>query len=167
MCDEEFTPKSLIAENKRRNCCRVRNHIKVILSDQSYELEFVLEFFSINLMNQSSYQNNTLRCKSTKTLMSPRYSNVTANIRGYGYTISVTQFQIHLFDSQGVPQNIYRRVKTRACANPYAQALKSRNPQVDHNNIHQVTQLDSPMSLQISSCKTHIKCSQILKDSIR
>src|SRR3990172_13165012 len=43
----------------------------------------------------------------------------------------------------------------------------SRNPQVDHNNMHQVTQLHIPMSLQISSCKTHIKCSQIIKDSIR
>ena len=43
----------------------------------------------------------------------------------------------------------------------------SRNPQVDHNNMHQVNQLDIPMSLQISSCKTHIKCSQIIKDSIR
>ena len=29
------TPKSLIAENKRRDYCRVRNHLKVILSDRS------------------------------------------------------------------------------------------------------------------------------------
>ena len=46
---------------------------------------------------QSSYQNNTLRYKSTKTLMSPRYSNVTSSIRGYDYTICITQSQIHLF----------------------------------------------------------------------
>ena len=43
--------------------------------------------------------------------MSPRYPNVTMNIRGFDYTISITQFQIYLFDSQGVPQSIYRKVK--------------------------------------------------------
>ena len=36
------TPKSLIAENKQRDYGRVRNHLKVILSDQSIQ-EFVLE----------------------------------------------------------------------------------------------------------------------------
>ena len=31
------TPKSLIAENKRRDYWRVRNHLKVMLSDQSIQ----------------------------------------------------------------------------------------------------------------------------------
>ncbi|XBI06296.1 hypothetical protein VPH35_134331 [Triticum aestivum] len=39
---QRVTPKSLIAENKRRDCCRVRNHLKVILSDRSIQ-EFILE----------------------------------------------------------------------------------------------------------------------------
>ena len=39
---QRVTPKALIAENKRRDYGRVRNHLKVILSDQSIQ-EFVLE----------------------------------------------------------------------------------------------------------------------------
>src|SRR5918994_4201927 len=88
---QRVTPKSLIAENKRRDYCRVRNHLKVILSDRSIQ-EFVLD--------------NTLRHKSTKTLMSPRYSNVTSSIRGYDYTICITQSQIHLFNQHIEPQRV-------------------------------------------------------------
>ena len=63
-------------------------------------------FFPINPLSysykcheqpQSSYQNKTLRHKSTKTLMQPRYSNVTSSIHWYDYTICITQSQIHLF----------------------------------------------------------------------
>ena len=118
---------------------------------------------------QSLYQNNTLRQKSTKTLMSPRYSIVTSSNRGHDYMICITQSQIHLFNQhkvlQRVPQSCYRRVKTKMCANPYAQ-VHGRNPQVGHPNIHQEAH-DIPLSPQISTCKTYIKCSQILKDSIR
>ena len=39
---QRVTPKPLIAENKRRDYGRVRNHLKVILSDQSIQ-EFILE----------------------------------------------------------------------------------------------------------------------------
>ena len=95
---------------------------------------------------QSSYQNNTLRYKSTKTLMSPRYSNVTSSIRGYDYMICITQSQIHLFNQhiepQRVPQSFYRRITTKTCANPYAQ-VHGWNPQVDHQNIHQVNHVIS------------------------
>ena len=105
---------------------------------------------------QSSYQNNTLRHKSTKTLMSPRYSNVTSSIRGYDYTICITQSQIHLFNQhkelQRVPQSFYQRVKTKMCANPYAQ-VHGRNPQVDHQNIHQVDHVNIPLSPQISTAR--------------
>ena len=40
------TPKTLIAENKRRDYGRVRNHLKVILSARSIQesvVEFILE----------------------------------------------------------------------------------------------------------------------------
>ena len=84
--------------------------------------------------------------------MSPRYSNVTSSIRGYDYTICITQSQIHLFNQhiepQRVPQSFYRSVKTKTCANPYAQ-VHGRNPQVDHQNIHQVAR-DIPLSPQIN-----------------
>ena len=39
---QRVTPKPLIAENKGKDYGRVRNHLKVILSDQSIK-EFVLE----------------------------------------------------------------------------------------------------------------------------
>ena len=55
---QRVTPKSLIAENKRRDYCRVRNHLKVILSDRSIglfqsvsqtTLEFVLKYLKIHI----------------------------------------------------------------------------------------------------------------------
>ena len=112
-------------------------------------------FFPFNL-SQSSYQNNTLRHKSIKTLMSPRYSNVTSSIHGYDYMICITQSQNHLFNQhiepQRVPQSFYRRVKTKTCANPYAQ-VHGRNPQVDHQNIHQVNQQNNPLSPRLSHAR--------------
>ena len=39
---QRVTPKTLIAEKEQRDYGRVRNHLKVILSDQSIQ-EFVLE----------------------------------------------------------------------------------------------------------------------------
>ena len=39
---QRVTPKSLIAENKRRDYVRVQNHLKVILSDRSIQ-EFVVK----------------------------------------------------------------------------------------------------------------------------
>ena len=33
---QRVTRKSRIADNKQRDYCRVRNHLKVILSDRSY-----------------------------------------------------------------------------------------------------------------------------------
>ena len=38
---KRVTPKSLIAENKQRDYCRVRNHLKVILSDRSIQESIV------------------------------------------------------------------------------------------------------------------------------
>ena len=113
-------------------------------------------FFRINLF-KSSYQNNTLRHKSTKTLMSPRYSNVTSSIRGHDYTICITQSQIHLFNQhkvlQRVPQSFYRRVKTKTCANLMHKFTRSLNPQVDHQNIHQVDHVNIPLSPRVSHAR--------------
>ena len=44
---QRVTPKSLIAENKRRDYCRVRNHLKVILSDRSIQESVVKEHEAI------------------------------------------------------------------------------------------------------------------------
>ena len=49
---QRVTPKSLIAENKRRDYCRVRNHLKVILSDRSIK-DFVLESHLKAQINQN------------------------------------------------------------------------------------------------------------------
>ena len=38
---QRVTPKSLIAENKRSDYGRVRNHLKVILSDRSIQESIV------------------------------------------------------------------------------------------------------------------------------
>ena len=49
---QRVTPKSLIAENKRRDYGRVRNHLKVILSDR-YIQEFVVKYHEAILSVQS------------------------------------------------------------------------------------------------------------------
>ena len=89
--------------------------------------------------------------------MSPRYSNVTSSIRGYDYTICITQSQIHLFNQhkvlQRVPQRFYWRVKAKTCANPMHKFTRSLNPQVDHQNIHQVDHVNIPLSPQISTAR--------------
>ena len=44
------------------------------------------------------------------------------------------------------------------------------NPRVDHQNIHQVTQYNTPLSPWVSTCKTYINCSQtecIQSDTMR
>ena len=49
---QRVTPKSLIAENKRRDYGRVRNHLKVILSDRSIQ-ESVVKYYEAILSIQS------------------------------------------------------------------------------------------------------------------
>ena len=87
--------------------------------------------------------------------MSPRYSIVTSSIRGHDYMICITQSQIHLFNQhkvlQRVPQSFYRRVKN-VCQPLCIGSQVSRNPQVDHQNIHQVAH-DIPLSPQISTTR--------------
>src|SRR5918994_1099274 len=100
--------------------------------------------------------------------MSPRYSNVTSSIDGYDYTICITQSQIHLFNQhkklQRVPQVSTEESRRKRVPTPMHKFTRSLNPQVDHQNINQVDHVNIPLSPQISTCKTYIKCSQILKD---
>ena len=44
---QRVTPKPLIAENKRRDYGRVRNHLKVILSDRSIQESVVKQHEAI------------------------------------------------------------------------------------------------------------------------
>ena len=44
---QRVTPKSLIVENKRRDYGRVRNHLKVILSDRSIQESVVKQHEAI------------------------------------------------------------------------------------------------------------------------
>ena len=76
--------------------------------------------------------------------MSLRYSNVTTSIRGYDYTICVTQSQIHLFNQdkgpQRVPQDSYHKNKDE--------------------NVHQPLCIDYPnvtSGIRELSAKTYIK----------
>ena len=48
---QRVTPKSLIVENKRRDYCRVRSHLKVILSDRSIQ-ESVVKYLGQNITNE-------------------------------------------------------------------------------------------------------------------
>ena len=89
--------------------------------------------------------------------MSPRYSNVTSSIGGYDYTICITQSQIHLFNQhiepQRVPQSFYWRITTKRVPTPMRKFTRSLNPQVDHQNIHQVDHVNIPLSPQISMAR--------------
>ena len=88
--------------------------------------------------------------------MSPRYSNVTSSIRGYDYTICVTQSQIHLFNQhkgpQRVPQSSTGESRRKCVPTPMHRFPMSRNPQVGPLNIHQVAR-GIPLSPQISMAR--------------
>ena len=87
--------------------------------------------------------------------MSPRYSNVTSSVRGYDYMICITQSQIHPTNIkvlQRVPQSFYQRIKN-VCQPLCIGSQVSRNPQVDHQNIHQVDQQNTPLSPRLSHAR--------------
>ena len=46
---------------------------------------------------------------------------------------------------------------------PMHKFTRPQNPQIDHQNIHQVDHVNITLSPQISTCKTYIKCSKSLK----
>ena len=89
--------------------------------------------------------------------MSPRYSNVTSSIRGYDYMICITQSQIHLFNQhkelQRVPQSSTGESRRKRVLAPMHRFPRSRNPQVDHQNIHHVDHMNIPLSPQISTTR--------------
>src|SRR5918995_3595983 len=87
--------------------------------------------------------------------MSPRYSNVTSSIRGYDHTICITQSQIHLFKptqstSKSAPKFLPESQDENVCQ---PLCISSLNPQVDHQNIHQVDHVNIPLSPQISTAR--------------
>ena len=64
------------------------------------------------------------------------------------------------------PKVSTRESRRKRVPTPMHKFTRSQNPQVDHQNIHPVDHVNIPLSPQISTCKTDIKCSQIVKDSI-
>ena len=87
--------------------------------------------------------------------MSPRYSIVTSSIRGHDYTICITQSQIHLFKptqstSKSAPKFLPESQDENVCQ---PLCISSLNPQVDHQNIHQVDHVNIPLSPQISTTR--------------
>ena len=102
--------------------------------------------------------------------MSPRYSNVATSIRGFDYTICITQSQIHLFKptqrtSKSAPKFLPEKVGQNRASTPMHRLPQCHleNPRVECQNIYQVSQYDTPLSPRVFICKTYIKCSQIHK----
>ena len=87
--------------------------------------------------------------------MSPRYSIVTSSIRGYDYTICITQSQIHLFkQTQSTPKSAPKFLPESQDENVCRPlCIDSLNPQVDQQNIHQVNHMNIPLSPQISTTR--------------
>ena len=73
--------------------------------------------------------------------MSPRYSIVTSSIRGHDYTICTTQSQIHPTNTKyfkECPKVSTGGSRRKRVPTPMHKFTRSLNPQVDHQNIHQV-----------------------------
>src|SRR3954470_16359013 len=85
--------------------------------------------------------------------MLPRYSNVTSSIRGYDYTIRITQSQIHLFNQhiepQRVPQSFYRRIKTKRVPTPMHRFMGGTRKLITKTYISR----DIPLSPQIRTAR--------------
>ena len=81
--------------------------------------------------------------------MSPRYFNVTSSIRGYDYTICISQSQIHLFKpTQRTSKSAKvstRESRQKRVPTPMHRFPRSWKPQVDHQNIHQVESREYPI----------------------
>ena len=89
--------------------------------------------------------------------MSPRYSNVTSSIRGHDYMICITQYQFiysnqHI-EPQRVPQSSTGESQRKRVPTPMHKFTRSLNPQVDHQNIHQVDHVNIPLSPHISTTR--------------
>ena len=82
------------------------------------------------------------------------------------HTISDSSIQTNAKNFKECPKVSTGESRQKHVSNPMHKFTRSLNPQ-DHQNIHQVDHMNIPLSSQISTCKTYIKCSQILKDSIR
>ena len=108
------------------------------------------------------------------TLMSPWYSNATTSIRELIIRHASNNFTIIIFNphkdlkgSETRTQSFYRRFKTKTCANPYAWIPKVTEPTSWSPKHTSSESTEYPIVTTGIPCKTYIKCSQILKDSIR
>ena len=85
--------------------------------------------------------------------MSPRYSNVTSSIRGYDYTICITQSPIRLFNQhkelQRAPQEEKQRQERASTPMHRLPQCHLGNPRVECQNIYQVNQYDTTLSLWV------------------
>ena len=101
--------------------------------------------------------------------MSPRYSNVTSSIRGYDYTICITQSQIHLFNQhigpQRVPQSSTGESRRKRVPTHMHRFMGGTHKLITKTYIKWITWY--PIFTTNTHGKTYIKCSQIFKDSIR
>ena len=142
-----------------------------------YETTSKLFFQSIHWAIPISVTNNPrVRSKRTpyvkhqSTLMSPRYSNVTTSICGFDYMICITQSQIHLFKPtqrtsksapKFLPESQNENVCQPLCIGSWAEPA-SWSPKHTSSGSREY-----PIVTTDKHDKTYIKCSQILKDSIR
>ena len=99
--------------------------------------------------------------------MSPRYSIVTSSIRGHDYTYASHNLRFiyptntkYFKECPKVSTGESRRKRVPTPMHKFTRPL---NPQVDHQNIHQVDHVNTPLSPWVFICRTYIKCSQIHK----
>ena len=115
-CDEETLQSSYLAENIRRNC------LSGTKPPQSYSFRSIYPRVRTKITPYDTHQ---------ATLMSPRYSNVTASIRELIIRYASNNFRFIILnphkEPQRVPQDFYRRNKDE--------------------NVHQPLCIDYPLSL--------------------
>ena len=90
--------------------------------------------------------------------MSPRYSNVTTSIRGSIIQYASNNFRFIIFNptqrtSKSAPRFLPEKQRRKRASTPMHRFPMSRNPQVDHQNIHQVDQYNNPLSPRLSNAR--------------
>ena len=100
--------------------------------------------------------------------MSPRYSNVTTSIRELIIRYASNNFRFIIFNpiqrtSKSFPRFLPEKVGRKRASTPMHRLPQCHlgNPRVECQNIYQVNQYNTPLSLRVFICKTYIKCSQI------
>ena len=104
------------------------------------------------------------------TLMSPRYSNVTASIRELIIQYASNNFRLIILNptertSKSAPRFLLEKQRREHASIPMHRLPQCHvgNPRVECQNTYKVNQYDTPLSPRVFICKTYIKCSQIHK----